>query len=67
MSKEICICIRFNCIDLDSDGTITRKEMLYFYEEQLHRMECMTHELVLFEDILCQMIDMIGPEVSSTS
>lgn len=52
----------FKCIDLDSDGVITRKEMLYFYEEQLHRMECMAHEPVLFEDIVCQMIDMIGPE-----
>lgn len=52
----------FKCIDLDSDGIITRKEMLYFYEEQLHRMECMAHEPVLFEDIVCQMIDMISPQ-----
>ena len=28
-------------------------------------MECMAQEPVLFEDILCQMIDMIGPEVDS--
>jgi serine/threonine-protein phosphatase 2A regulatory subunit B'' len=54
---------RFKCIDLDSDGVITPKEMLYFYEEQLHRMECMAHEPVLFEDIVCQMMDMVGPEV----
>ncbi|KAH7300918.1 hypothetical protein KP509_23G003300 [Ceratopteris richardii] len=52
----------FKCIDLDSDGIITRKDMLYFYEEQLHRMECMAHEPVLFDDIVCQMIDMINPE-----
>ena len=26
-------------------------------------MECMAQEPVLFEDILCQIIDMIGPEV----
>lgn len=26
-------------------------------------MECMTQEPVLFEDILCQIVDMIGPEV----
>ncbi|KAF6156435.1 hypothetical protein GIB67_038949 [Kingdonia uniflora] len=25
-------------------------------------MECMAQEPVLFEDILCQMVDMIGPE-----
>lgn len=52
----------FKCIDLDSDGVITPQEMRYFYEEQLHRMECMVHEPVLFEDIACQMIDMIGPQ-----
>lgn len=28
-------------------------------------MECMAQEPILFEDILCQMIDMIGPEVLS--
>jgi hypothetical protein len=35
----------------------------YFYEEQLHRMECLSQEPVLFEDVLCQMHDMIQPEV----
>lgn len=39
--------------------------MQFFYEEQLRRMECMAQEAVLFEDILCQMIDMIGPEVQT--
>lgn len=56
---------RFKCIDLDGNGVLTRNEMQYFYEEQLHRMECMAQEPVLFEDILCQIIDMIGPEVCS--
>ncbi|XP_039020588.1 probable serine/threonine protein phosphatase 2A regulatory subunit B''gamma [Hibiscus syriacus] len=36
--------------------------MQFFYEEQLHRMECITQEPVQFEDILFQIIDMIGPE-----
>lgn len=27
-------------------------------------MECMAQEPVLFEDILCQIVDMIGPEVA---
>ncbi|CAA0808197.1 Probable serine/threonine protein phosphatase 2A regulatory subunit Bgamma [Striga hermonthica] len=52
----------FKCIDLDGNGVITRNEMQFFYEEQLHRMECMAQEPVLFEDILCQMVDMINPE-----
>lgn len=56
---------RFKCIDLDGNGILTTTEMQFFYEEQLHRMECMAQEPVLFEDILCQMIDMIGPEVAS--
>ncbi|KAE9612072.1 hypothetical protein Lal_00022252 [Lupinus albus] len=52
----------FKCIDLDGNGLLTPNEMQFFYEEQLHRMECMAQEPVLFEDILCQMVDMIGPE-----
>ncbi|KAJ9185790.1 hypothetical protein P3X46_005382 [Hevea brasiliensis] len=55
----------FKCIDLDGNGVLTRNEMQFFYEEQLHRMECMAQEPVLFEDILCQIIDMIGPENES--
>ncbi|KAL2526146.1 Serine/threonine protein phosphatase 2A regulatory subunit B''beta [Abeliophyllum distichum] len=55
----------FKCIDLDGNGVITRNEMQFFYEEQLHRMECMAQEPVLFEDILCQMVDMISPEDES--
>lgn len=57
------VSIRFKCIDLDANGVLTRNELQFFYEEQLHRMECMAQEPVLFEDILCQIIDMIGPEV----
>ncbi|KAK3028126.1 hypothetical protein RJ639_038987 [Escallonia herrerae] len=52
----------FKCIDLDGNGVLTRNEMQFFYEEQLHRMECMGQEPVLFEDILCQLVDMISPE-----
>ncbi|PKU73946.1 serine/threonine protein phosphatase 2A regulatory subunit B''beta isoform X1 [Dendrobium catenatum] len=52
----------FKCIDLDGNGIITPAEIQFFYEEQLHRMECMTQEPVLFEDILCQIVDMVAPE-----
>ncbi|CAI9773114.1 unnamed protein product [Fraxinus pennsylvanica] len=55
----------FKCIDLDGNGVITRNEMKFFYEEQLHRMECMAQEPVLFEDVLCQMVDMISPQDES--
>ncbi|VVA25958.1 PREDICTED: serine/threonine phosphatase [Prunus dulcis] len=52
----------FKCIDLDGNGVLTPNELQFFYEEQLHRMECMAQEPVLFEDILCQIVDMIAPE-----
>uniref|UniRef100_A0A6N2LDL6 EF-hand domain-containing protein n=1 Tax=Salix viminalis TaxID=40686 RepID=A0A6N2LDL6_SALVM len=55
----------FNCLDLDGNGVLTPNELQYFYEEQLHRMECMAQEPVLFEDILCQIVDMIAPEVEN--
>jgi len=44
---------------------LTPIELQYFYEEQLHRIECMAQEPVLFEDILCQIVDMIAPEVNT--
>jgi len=56
---------RFKCLDLDGNGVLTPNELQYFYEEQLHRMECMAQEPVLFEDILCQIVDMIAPEVKN--
>merc|ERR1712216_309466 len=33
--------------------------------EQIQRMECLAQEPVLFEDILCQMMDMLKPEVDA--
>lgn len=54
---------RFKCIDLDENGVLTLNEMQFFYEEQLHRMECISQEPVFFEDILCQIVDMIAPQV----
>ena len=47
---------------MDDNGIITPHEMDYFYEEQVHRLEYLNHEPILFVDILCQMNDMIKPE-----
>jgi serine/threonine-protein phosphatase 2A regulatory subunit B'' len=33
--------------------------MNYFYEEQIHRLEYLNHEPILFLDLLCQLTDMI--------
>lgn len=52
----------FGCVDLDSDGAVRPYEMLFFYEEQLHRLESFLQEPVHFEDLLCQLHDMIQPE-----
>jgi len=52
----------FKCIDLHGDGVITQDEAYWFWEEQIHRMENLMHEPVQFEDIICQLTDMIGPE-----
>ena len=30
------------------------------YDEQLHRMECLGHEIVSFDDIYTQMCDLVG-------
>ncbi|XP_015887882.3 serine/threonine protein phosphatase 2A regulatory subunit B''alpha isoform X1 [Ziziphus jujuba] len=50
----------FKCIDLDENGVLTQHEMQFFYAEQIHRLKCMAQEPILFEDILCQIFDMIG-------
>ena len=50
----------FQCIDLDGDGEIHPHEMRSFYNEQLHRMECLGHEMVSFESILTQMMDIVN-------
>lgn len=52
----------FRCIDLDCDGVILSAEMLYFYEEQAKRLESIAQEPVAFEDVACQLHDMLAPQ-----
>jgi serine/threonine-protein phosphatase 2A regulatory subunit B'' len=52
----------FNAVDLDGDGFIRPHEMEYFYKEQVHRMDCLAQEVIQFQDVLCQMNDMVKPE-----
>jgi len=56
----------FRCVDLDDDDIIRPAEGAYFYEEQLQRMECLAQEPVAFEDMLCQMSDMLCPACPGT-
>jgi serine/threonine-protein phosphatase 2A regulatory subunit B'' len=60
-SNEISVRYWFTCVDVDGDGKLNNMEMRAFYAVQLHRMQCMSHDIVPFEDMLCQMMDMIKP------
>lgn len=60
-SNEVSVRYWFSCVDVDGDGKLNNMEMRSFYAVQLHRMQLMGHEIVPFEDMLCQMMDMIKP------
>jgi serine/threonine-protein phosphatase 2A regulatory subunit B'' len=55
-ANEVSIRYWFDCLDVDADGKLNNMEMRSFYAVQLHRMQCMGHEIVPFEDMLCQMM-----------
>lgn len=50
-------------MDLDGDGVLSMYELEYFYEDQCQRLETMAIEPLPFEDCLCQMLDLVKPEV----
>lgn len=62
-THQISIEYWFRLIDLDGDGVIRPFEMKHFYAEQMERMENMNCEVVPFEDVLCQMSDLLQPDV----
>lgn len=53
----------FRCMDLDGDGVLSMYELEFFYEEQCQKLEAMAIEPLPFEDCLCQMFDLVKPEV----
>uniref|UniRef100_K3X4R6 EF-hand domain-containing protein n=1 Tax=Globisporangium ultimum (strain ATCC 200006 / CBS 805.95 / DAOM BR144) TaxID=431595 RepID=K3X4R6_GLOUD len=62
-SNPVSIRYWFELIDTNEDGVIRSDEMRTFYRHQIHRMECLGHEVVPFEDVLCQMSDLLHPAV----
>ena len=52
----------FKVLDLDDNGIVTPSEMEYFYKEQEQRLENNQNETILFNDVLCQLYDMIPPD-----
>ena len=61
-STEVSLEFFFALVDLDGDGVIRDHEMRHFYEDQIHRLECVNQEAPAFSDIMCQMNDLIKPE-----
>ncbi|XP_062861671.1 serine/threonine-protein phosphatase 2A regulatory subunit B'' subunit beta isoform X2 [Trichomycterus rosablanca] len=53
----------FRCMDLDGDGVLSMYELEYFYQEQCQKLETMGVEPLPFEDCLCQMLDLVRPEI----
>lgn len=53
----------FRCMDLDGDGILSMYELEYFYQEQCQKLEAMGVEPLPFEDCLCQMLDLVKPEI----
>eukprot|EP01061_Rhynchopus_euleeides_P018103 TRINITY_DN29944_c0_g1_i1.p1 TRINITY_DN29944_c0_g1~~TRINITY_DN29944_c0_g1_i1.p1 ORF type:complete len:711 (+),score=231.94 TRINITY_DN29944_c0_g1_i1:296-2428(+) len=51
----------FQCTDVDGDGILSGYELDVFFKEQKARMEAAYPETIAYEDILCQMMDMISP------
>lgn len=49
-------------MDMDGDGVLSMYELEFFYEEQCERMEGMGIEPLPFQDLLCQMLDLVKPE-----
>lgn len=53
----------FNVVDLDGDGYIRYYEMKHFYDEQCERLEALNQEAIPFDNIMCQMNDLLNPKV----
>lgn len=51
----------FECCDMDDDGMLSTEEMRHFYKSQLHRVTSLSQEGVPFQDVLCQLVDLIDP------
>ncbi|KAJ8612656.1 hypothetical protein CTAYLR_002106 [Chrysophaeum taylorii] len=49
----------FDAVDLDGDGIISKHDARHFYDIQAQRMECLGHEVVPLDDVLCQMADLL--------
>lgn len=61
-TTECALSYWFKCCDLDDDGYLSPEEMRFFYRNQIHRITALGQESINFEDVLCQMLDMVSPQ-----
>ena len=52
----------FTCVDVDGDGVVDARDAKHFYDVQAQRMECLGHEVVPLDDVLCQMADLLNAD-----
>ena len=51
----------FHVLDVDGDGYLTSRDMWWFYEELQSRLEAMDEELVPFEELVNEFMDIVKP------
>lgn len=54
----------FRVLDIDGDGILSMYELEYFYSEQMEQMRERQIEYMPFNDLLCQMLDLVKPKES---
>lgn len=55
----------FSCLDSDGDGYLSIYELENFYSEQIERLQRMNIDPIPFQDILCQILDIVKPKDST--
>ncbi|CCI46044.1 unnamed protein product [Albugo candida] len=61
-SNPISLKYWFELIDIYGNNVIRAEDMRVLYRHQVHRMECLGHDVIPFEDILCQLSDLLNPQ-----
>jgi serine/threonine-protein phosphatase 2A regulatory subunit B'' len=51
----------FRVLDVDGDGVLSMYELEYFYNEQIEQMRERQIEYMPFNDLLCQILDLVKP------
>ncbi len=52
----------FHLLDVDGDGCLDAKDMWYFYEDMQQRLEAMNEEVVPFDELVNEFMDIVRPE-----